>query len=164
MKKIEALALSTFFLLLSFTHHITAQSGTISAGNIATGSGGSVDYTIGQVIYMHATGSTGSVNHGLQQPFVIQAVTGIKDHSIDLYYRLYPNPTSDFIVLNIDKESTYLNGSSYSIFNINGELVSSGEIEGKQTLIPMKELVSATYFIRTFLNDIEVKTFRVIKN
>ena len=165
MKKIDVLIVSTLVLLLSFpAFKLKAQDAPVTTGSKATGSGGTVDYSIGQVIYAPATGNTGSINQGLQQPFIIQAVTAIEDEKIGLYYQLYPNPTTDFIVLRIDKENIDSERSYYSIFNVKGELIKKEQISNKETQIPMRELNSATYLIKTFINNEEVKIFRVIKN
>lgn len=48
-----------------------AQETTLTAGGEATGSGGSVSYSIGQLFYMTKTGTTGSVSEGVQQPIEI---------------------------------------------------------------------------------------------
>ena len=77
---------------------------------------------------------------------------------------MYPNPTSDYVSLKIEKEGVDLEGYSYSIFNVNGERLLHGEVRDYETKIPMKDLGSATYFVTTFFGDSEVKTFRVIKN
>jgi hypothetical protein len=50
---------------------LNAQTGIAAGGGNATGSGGSVSYSIGQVFYMMNTGTTGSVLQGVQQPWEI---------------------------------------------------------------------------------------------
>jgi hypothetical protein len=42
------------------------------AGGEATGSGGSVSYSVGQVVYTTNTGINGSVAQGVQQPYEFQ--------------------------------------------------------------------------------------------
>jgi len=151
------------FCLIS-TGLIVAQSGPVSTGDKIKGPGGTVDYTVGQVVYMPSSGSNGSALQGMQQPFIIQAVTGLSIREIDLSMVLYPNPTSDFINFKIDKENIDFSNCSYSVFNLNGEQVLHGVIRESETLIPMKDLASATYFVKAFINKVEVKAFRVIKN
>ena len=50
-----------------------AQQGFVAAGGEATGTGGTVSYSVGQVDYFTATGATGVLTLGLQQPFESQA-------------------------------------------------------------------------------------------
>ena len=165
MKKKEALIVSGLIILLFFqSQNLLAQSGTVSTGNKATGTGGTVDYSIGQAIFTTASGSNGAISQGIQQPFIIQSVTAIENVDISMYFNVYPNPTQDYVILNIGKEYIPQEGSFYSIFNINGELIKKGQISGRETQIPMNELESATYLIKTFLNNTEVKIFRIIKN
>ena len=165
MKKIEVLTISTLILLLSLQSQILlAQSGTVSTGHVATGTGGTVEYTVGQVVYVTAIGSNGSVSAGIQQPFVIQAITAIDNKDINLIYTLYPNPTSDHIILNIENQIVDPDGSYYTIYDVKGEVVKNGQIIGRETHIQMKELKSATYLIKTYLNKEDAKIFRVIKN
>ncbi|MEE4177590.1 MAG: hypothetical protein V2I46_08780, partial [Bacteroides sp.] len=67
----------TFFLclLLCFgVHALFGQEAVVPAGGNATGSGGSVSYTAGQVFYLIHSGPSGSVSQGVQQPYEIFAV------------------------------------------------------------------------------------------
>jgi hypothetical protein len=165
MKKIETLIRSVVVILLFLqSQNLLAQSGTISTGSQAAGPGGTVDYSIGQAICPNASGSNGTISAGLQQPFVIQSVTAIENEDIGRFYNVYPNPTSDYLILSIEKEIISSGGSYYAIFNITGELIEMGEISGQETQIRMKELESATYLVKAFLNHKVVKTFRITKN
>ena len=56
-----------------------AQESVNSTGGNATGSGGTVSYTIGQVGYTTNTGSNGSVAQGVQQAYEILTV-GINEN------------------------------------------------------------------------------------
>ena len=52
-----------------------AQTGIPAAGGNASGTGGSVSFSVGQVFYLMNTGTTGSVLEGVQQPFEISETT-----------------------------------------------------------------------------------------
>ena len=70
------------------------QSTITATGGTGTGSGGSATYTVGQITYKTFSGTTGSVAHGVQQPYEISVVTAIEKtgadqsegHYIDLNY------------------------------------------------------------------------------
>jgi len=47
------------------------QQAILATGGNATGSGGTVSYTVGQAAYITQTGSGGTVTQGVQQPFEI---------------------------------------------------------------------------------------------
>jgi hypothetical protein len=66
MKKV--LFLLGFCLLGWGTTGLMAQQGFVATGGDATGAGGSVSYSIGQVDYLSAEGSGGFINQGLQHP------------------------------------------------------------------------------------------------
>jgi hypothetical protein len=55
---------------------LNAQTGIPAAGGNATGTGGSVSFSVGQVFYVMNTGTTGSVLQGVQQPWEISQSEG----------------------------------------------------------------------------------------
>ena len=54
-------------LLLGLGLTAQAQQATTATGGNASGSGGTVAYSVGQIVYTTNTGSTGSVAQGMQQ-------------------------------------------------------------------------------------------------
>lgn len=140
-----------------------AQEAIPASGGNALGSGGSVSYSIGQVVYTTHTGTNGSVAQGVQQPFEISVVTEITEaNGIKLSVSAYPNPTEDYLTLDIENyELSLLN---YQLYEMNGKLIETKKIESIQTTIIMSNLVPATYFIKITEGKKEVKTFKIIKN
>ncbi|NQY30789.1 MAG: hypothetical protein HRT69_15125, partial [Flavobacteriaceae bacterium] len=92
-----------------------AQENTVSSGANATGAGGNVSYTVGQAFYITSTDTAGSVSQGVQQPIEIQVLLGVEEHEINLYAKVYPNPTTDMINLSIG--NTDVSGLSYQLFD-----------------------------------------------
>jgi hypothetical protein len=149
--------------LFCFGPKVQAQNVIPVSGGNATGSGGSVSYSIGQVAYSTNSGSNGSVAQGVQQPFEILVVTSIeKAKGISLEIVLYPNPATDFIMLKL--ENCEIEDLRYQLFDINGNLLLSNKVEGNETNIAMSNLVSATYFLKVTDNKKVIKTFKIIKN
>ena len=58
---------------------LQAQTSVNATGGDASGSGGSVSYSVGQVVYTTNTGTSGSVAQGVQQPYEISVVTAIEE-------------------------------------------------------------------------------------
>ena len=58
-------------LILFFLNNGTAQTSSNAAGGDATGTGGSVAYSLGQPFYITYTGSNSSVAQGVQQTYQI---------------------------------------------------------------------------------------------
>ncbi len=59
-------------LLLFAGARLQAQHGNVAAGGAATGTGGSMSYSIGQTDYLLFVSPTGSLQFGLQQPFFFE--------------------------------------------------------------------------------------------
>lgn len=170
--KVKSIGVAT---LLTFTFSLStlmAQETIPATGGNASGSGGTVSYSVGQVVYTTNTGTNGSVAQGVQQPFEISVVTGIEQTAINLAISAYPNPTTDYLVLKIEN---YDNGNlSYQLFDMQGKLLENKKVTGNETSIDMSKLVPATYFVKVYAvgrNDRtgvtegnkEVKTFKIIK-
>lgn len=154
--------LSFFCFFLFFHLLVTAQQGAVSAGASASGTSGSVSYTIGQVDYTTATGGGVSITEGVNQPYEISIITGAENTSIQLHYSVYPNPSRDHVTLLLENVST--DALSYSLSTIQGKQLLLQKIENPSTVIPMEELANGIYFIRLFNNNEEIKSFKVIKN
>ena len=120
-----------------------------------------MSYSLGQVVYTTSSGSNGTVSQGVQQPFEISTITGIKETNITLQCVVYPNPTNDYIKLKI---VNYKTGKLfYQLYDINGKLLENKKAEDNETNISMGNLVSGTYLLKVTDNQKEVKTFRIIK-
>ena len=146
---------------------LQAQESVNTTGGNASGIGGSVNYSIGQVVYQTHTGTNGSVAEGVQQPYEISVVTGIELTEISLMITAYPNPTADYLKLSIDgnlKSGYDLSIMSYQVFDMNGKLLQNQKIKDSQTSIDMSNLVPATYFVKVTQSNKAIKTFKIIKN
>lgn len=148
------------FVLSLATSSLFAQQGTVAAGGQATGAGGSVSCSIGQVAYVSATGTGGNVNQGLQQPYEIVDAIGLDANVLDLSISLYPNPTTDFITLKVNK----VENLSYQIFDSEGKIISTKGITENETSISFTEYANAIYLVKIFDNQNKSKTFKIFKN
>ncbi len=142
---------------------LQAQQVVTTSGDNAAGAGGTSSYTVGQIVYNTYTGTNGSAAQGVQQPFEISVVTGIEEAlGISLEIMVYPNPTTDFLTLSVDNFE--VSNLSYYLYDINGRLLETQKLEGKQTSIAMSNLVPATYFLKVSEGSKELRTFKIIKN
>ena len=162
MKKTELLLI---LILCISINKIQAQQATLSSGGNATGSDGSSSYSIGQIDYITATGSAGSVGQGLQQPFEISTLSGEEFTQIKLQMMIYPNPTTSYVNLKIDASEEFnMESMSYQLFDMSGREINNKKIMASETQISLENLSSAIYFLKVSNNDKIVKTFRIIKN
>jgi hypothetical protein len=157
----KKLKLSAVLLLGLGLTGLQAQETIPATGGNASGSGGTVSYSVGQVVYTTNTGANGSVAQGVQQPFDISVLTGIEQTAINLVISAYPNPTTDFLQLKVESEK--LKDLSFQLYNMQGKLLQNKKIEGNETSIVMSSLVPATYFVKVVQGNKEVKTFKIIK-
>ena len=158
--KHKKVKLSVFLLGLGLTAQ--AQQATTATGGDASGSGGAVAYSVGQIVYTTNTGTTGSVAQGVQQSYEISIVLGIEDNSINLGLSAYPNPTTNYLTLNVGNfELSTLN---FQLYDISGKLIERRKIISISETIAMENLPTATYFLKVSNNNNEVKTFKIIKN
>jgi len=147
------------FLCLS----LQAQDVTDASGGNATGSGGTVSYSVGQVVYTTHTGSSGTVAQGVQQPYEISVVTGIKDYAnINISMSAFPNPTADNLTLEV--KDYKIEKMSYQLFDMQGKLLEITPMFASQTQINMGNLPSATYLIHVIQENLPLKSFKIIKN
>lgn len=138
------------------------HAAVMSAGGNATGTGGSASYSVGQFVYTTATGTTGSVAQGVQQPYEINVVSGIGDIFDISLFSAYPNPASTHLLLKI--ENNELSTLSYQLTNTAGSVIKTARISAQTTTITMATLTASAYFLRIFSDKKEIKVFKIIKN
>ena len=163
MNYITLKKISTVLVLAVGLAGLQAQNAVPATGGNASGSSGSVNYTVGQVVYNTNTGTGGSVSQGVQQPYQISVENGIEEAlGISLEIMIYPNPTIDFIKLKT--ENYEIKHLRYQLFDTNGSLLKDNKVEGDETSIEMNNLVPATYFLKVMDKNKTIKTFKIIKN
>jgi hypothetical protein len=143
--------------------NLHAQSTIPASGGNATGIGGSVSYTAGQITSITISGTNGTVAQGVQQPYEISVVTAIEEAlGISLEIAVYPNPATDFVMLKIVNYEVH--NLRYQLYDIYGSLLQDNKVEGSETGIVMSRYVSATFFLKVTDNNKVIKTFKIIKN
>jgi hypothetical protein len=152
--------ISTVSLLLIGLAGLQAQENTVATGGKATGSVGTVSYSVGQVFYTTNTGTTGSVAQGVQQHYEISEVTAVEGAKF-INLAAYPNPTTDFLQLSIETEK--LQDLSFQLYDMSGKLLRNEPVTDNLTSIQMSDFVPAMYFVKVIQGDKEVKTFKIIK-
>jgi hypothetical protein len=64
-------------------------------------------------------------------------VTSLEDHQISLNLTDYPNPTTNYLTLNV---------GNFQLFDIGGKLIENKKIASITEIIRMENLTSVTYF------------------
>lgn len=151
-----------FFLIL-FTFSVsllTAQSAVLATGMNASGSNGSVSYSVGQTTYLNK-GANFQVMEGVQQAYEITTLSASETVSKQEGILIYPNPFRDFLY--IDFTSTSYKGSEYQLFDAQGKLIKKEMIAESKSELNLSSLPAAVYIIRINQKGENIKTFKIIK-
>jgi len=156
----------TFILGINLSG-LHAQMAIPVSGGMGYGYGGSVSYTVGQIIYTTNTETTGSVSGGIQQPYEISTESGSElAVGISLQCSVYPIPVDNILTLLvhyfIDEDITC------RLYDSNSQLLLTQKVEKKETLIILTNLPSTTYYLiveqkKQKSSPHVLKTFKIIK-
>jgi hypothetical protein len=141
---------------------LNAQESITSCGGDASGSGGYVAYSIGQVIYTNNNSANGSVAQGVQHAYEIYSV-GINETELNIYVNIFPNPTLDNLTLQINDFNN--EKLSFELFDTQGKLLMKEQILAKKTHLNTNNLPRASYFVNIINQENQkVHSFKIIKN
>lgn len=152
-----------------------AQEAIPAAGGTVTGDGGSVSFTVGQVVYTTVSGEEHTVSQGVQQPYEIWVVTSSEEIPISgIDVQAYPNPATDFVTLRVESAlNQHFQPLAYELFDMTGRVLEKKTISSSHTNIPMGHLAPATYFLKVYhsaktttlmqSSSVQSKTFKIIK-
>ena len=132
-----------------------------ATGGDATGSGGTVAFSVGQIVYTTSTGTTGSVAQGVEQAYEISSV-GIKETALNISLSIFPNPTSDYLTLKVEDYNK--EALSYNLLDEQGKSVLNEQITNQDTQVAMSTLARGIYFINVLQANKKIQTFKIIKN
>lgn len=156
-KKILITSIALFWVILAH-----GQNSANASGGKASGSGGVLSYSVGQIVWQTHTGTNGSIAEGVNTSYTISEVTNLEEaKGITLSVSAYPNPTTDYLTLNINEFE--ISNLTYRLYNLHGKLLQSEKITGNQTTIVMSQLLPASYLVKVIQRNKEVKTFKIIK-
>jgi hypothetical protein len=140
-----------------------AQSGANTAGVEATGSGGKVNASVGQVFTNTNTSALFYTVEGVQQPYEISVITSNEElHEMAGGITVYPNPFIDGV--NIKLEKSLGPDTSYLLTDFNGKAVKQGVIESDITSIDAALFARGTYLLSILNGNTLTKSYKIIKN
>lgn len=116
MKMIKVSALFSFLFVLGGT--IQAQEVIASAGTEVESSGGSMSYTIGEMVVASTITDDGALTQGYQQGFLTP--TAIDEIPAELELSLYPNPAADYIIIESKSLSDF---EQITMYDMSGRLI-----------------------------------------
>ena len=149
-----------FFVMFVSVVCLSAQSSFVATGGEATGTGGTVSSSVGQIaVQTNGNGST-TISEGVQQPYEI-SVVGIDEHpEITLNAILFPNPTLGNLQLTISNEQFR---GEVKAYDSNGKYLFDKKIEDETTEFDLTKYAPGTYYLRVMNGKNVLKTFKVVK-
>lgn len=149
-------------ILLGIAINVRAQHSITSSGLDASGTGGSVAYSIGQFAYITNTNLLGSEAQGVQQPYEIHNILSVDDNFLALDLSVFPNPTTHSLTLCIPNVNT--STLNFELVDMNGKVIESRNISRNIERIDMENLPSACFMLKIISHTKVLKAFQIIKN
>jgi hypothetical protein len=154
-----------FFSLKGNSQNANNIMGTINAsGNDATGSSGTVTYSIGQIFYTYIGQSVYNVAQGIQHEEISQTLA-TKGNAVEPKTEIFifPNPTTDFVNINMEGFESENGTRSYQLYDYQGRLLKQNTINQAETQINLSDLSSSIYILTVYNNNKVLKTFKILK-
>lgn len=161
MKKFPFLLFYCCFFLLALPA-LKAQQGPVASGGESLGFQGFASFSIGQIDYLTNTGTEEIIStEGIQQPYEILLLDN-DGSGMNADISIYQNLTSDFVILNI--QNVDIENMHYGLYDLQGKLIEEHKITNDKTSISFTDQANAIYFIKIYLNEKQIRTFKIIKN
>ena len=151
--------LTTILLFMGFSMFTYGQEVISTQGEEYTGSDLSLTFTIGEVVIDTYDGTNFTLTQGFHQP-LLDFTTGITFTELS-GISVYPNPTADFISLNLQQLEDDL---VYELYDTKGRLFAKQDIENVNTIVDFKEFASGAYIL--LIRDKQANkfnTYQIIK-
>jgi hypothetical protein len=146
---------------LIFGAFVFGQTSMNASGGEISNPSGSVSYSIGQMTYQNISNTSGSVSQGVQYAFEISTLS-LDVNALNLSLMAYPNPTQELLNLRVGNYSQ--EKLAYKLIDLEGKIIAEASMNSEETIIDMKQLPVATYFVEVRNDAKKVQVFKIIKN
>jgi hypothetical protein len=138
----------------------------VASGEDAVGGSGSVTYSIGQVFYTYMGESIYNVSQGIQQGDLSHATLSSEENPVETKTEIiiFPNPTTDYININMQGYQSTNQQSSYQLYDLQGRLLKQDKVMQSETQINVTDLRAAIYLLQVYSDSKILKTFKIVKN
>lgn len=136
----------------------------IASGSNATGSSGSVSYSIGQVFYTYiGLQSTYHVAQGIQQQEIDKTldIPEVIEPKTEIF--VFPNPTADFVNVSMKGLELESANRSFKLYDIQGRLLKQNTINQTDTQVSLNNLSSSIYILVVYVDNKILKSFKILK-
>ena len=136
----------------------------ITSGSNATGSSGNVAYSIGQVFYTYVgVQSVYNLAQGIQHQESVEASIKPEDIEVMPQIFIFPNPTVDFVNINMKGFETEKGNLTFNLFDLQGRVIMQNKIKQSETQISLSQLRTSIYILQIYVDKKVLKTFKIIK-
>lgn len=148
-------------LLLLSKLPVIGQSTVSTTGHDATGNGGSVSVTVGQVGYTVAASGTGTTAAGVQQPLVV-IQTDVNENVDDrASVNVFPNPAQDQLTVQVNDAQAETH--HVRVIDATGRTIREERLVGTRAEVDMRTFSRGTYTFSVLADGTPIGTFTVIK-
>jgi hypothetical protein len=133
---------------------ICAGSGTITNGVT------NIYWTIGETIVSTMQSGNNQLSNGFQQSNYI--ITAIKNNTVQYDIKLFPNPTTD--LLNLQIKVSQIKDAHFQLLDVQGKIIKEDKLQNELNQIDCSLLMPSVYWIR--IEDASnqlIQTFKIIK-
>lgn len=136
----------------------------IASGSNASGSSGTIAYSIGQVFYTYiGSEMVYNVAQGIQHQEKEDVLAPPQLPETRTEIVVFPNPTTDIININMDIADLENDSPTYKIYDIRGRLLSGNSISRTTTQVNLNYLIPSIYLLVVYKGDKMLKSFKIIK-
>ena len=153
MKK-SLLCIASFFLGAG----AFAQEVITSQGESYSNANGYIDFTIGEAVIDTGTDGSNDITQGFHQ--TNWNFAGLEDHQPSVQALIYPNPTQESLVIQIDM----FEGVVYQMTDAAGRIVRESQLFNEETQLNVSDLAPGNYLVILSSSGVPMKTFKLIKN
>jgi len=155
---------STYYLYINGVLDKTYTNSTVASNYLCKMVIGQTDSTVATETFFGKLDDFGMWSRALSTNEITQVfqstLTSIKNNSTSNYIKIFPNPTNNFLTVDIGKTNQRI---EIKIFNVIGEEIKNDFIDRDKTLIDVSGLNNGVYFI-TLINGKEIFTEKIIIN
>ncbi len=146
-----------FFLLLSL--FAVAQTATLSSGGEGSGPGGTISFSIGQLVVEETEDSDGSISPGVQQTYE-SSVVFVDELRFKNTLSVFPNPTTNAIQLKFDSPFV----GDIKVFDLQGKIVVQEKVNTDVMTLDASAWNTGVYLVHVIEKGTTCSIYKIIKN
>ncbi len=152
-----------FFLSLVISSWGYAQSVspevTATAGDHFTGADAQLSWTVGELMIETYDDGSNQLTQGFHQTNLV--VTSVKDLEEKIQVKVFPNPTTDMLSVEVRELADPL---SFSLYDVDGKQLLLQKTFNESKTIDLTSLAAGTYFLQLSNEENKtIKTFKILK-